>query len=190
MPFYWLGQLIGGIVGGTINYVLWRPVISNFEKLNDIDRGSPKSDITASLGFGVFPFPAAAAANQWPDDIISPGQAFMVEAFGAAVLCFVVFMILDHRNSTLSSKDNAPVLIGLSIGAMISIISPLTTGCFNPARDLGPRIVGVIAGWGSRAFPGKDNGFWVYIFGPIVGAPIGGAFYDYWYARAYSGKAF
>lgn len=188
VPLYWLGQVIGGIVGGTINYVLWRPVIATFENLNGIDRGTPASDITASLGFGVFPFPAAAAANNWPADMISPGQAFMIEAFGAGVLCFVVFMILDSRNTTLSSKDLAPVIIGLSIGAMISIISPLTTGCFNPARDLGPRIVGVIAGWGSRAFPGKDSGFWVYLLAPIVGAITGGAFYDYWYARAYSGK--
>jgi glycerol uptake facilitator protein len=182
--------VLGGVVGGTLNYLLWRPIIGTFEELNKIVRGSPDSDITASLGFGVFPFPAAAAANKWPADVVSPGQALLVEAFGAAVLCFVVFMILDSRNTTLASKDNAPVIIGLSIGAMISVISPLTTGCFNPARDLGPRIVGVIAGWGARAFPGKDSGFWVYIVGPILGAPVGGALYDLAYARAYSGKRF
>jgi glycerol uptake facilitator protein len=155
VPLYWLGQVIGGVIGGTINYLLWRPVIATYEDLKNITRGTPASDITASLGFGVFPFPAAAAANEWPADLISPGQAFMVEAFGAGMLCFVVFMILDSRNTTLVSKDSAPIIIGLSIGAMISVISPLTTGCFNPARDLGPRIVGAIAGWGSRAFPGK-----------------------------------
>jgi glycerol uptake facilitator-like aquaporin len=37
---------------------------------------------------------------------------------------------------------------------------------------------------------GKDSGFWVYLIGPIVGATSGGAFYDFWYARAYSGKRF
>lgn len=173
-----------------MNYGLWRPVIATFENNNGIDRGTPESDITASLGFGVFPFPAAAAANKWPADVVSPGQAVLVEAFGAAVLCFVVFMILDSRNKTLGNKDIAPFIIALSIGAMISIISPLTTGCFNPARDFGPRIIGAMAGWGSRAFPGKDSGFWVYIIGPCLGAPIGGALYDFLYSRAYTGKMF
>lgn len=190
VPVCWAAQVLGGIVGGTINHLLWRPVIATFEDLNKIVRGSPEYDLTASLGFGVFPFPAAAAANKWPADVTSPGQAFMVEAFGAAALCFVVFMIRDSRNTTLASKDNAPVIIGLSIGAMTSTILPLTTGCFNPARDFGPRIVGAIAGWGSRAFPGKDSGFWIYPLGPTTGAPIGGALCDYLYSRAYGGKMF
>lgn len=170
-----------------MNFGLWRPVIAQFEAANDIVRGRASSDASA-VGFGVFPFPAAAKANNWPSDIINPGQAMFVEAFGAGLLCFIVFMILDTRNTTLRDKGGAPVLIGLTIGGMISIISPLTTGCFNPARDFGPRLVGAMAGWGSRAFPGKDNGFWVYIIGPILGAIVGGAIYDFWYSRAYTGK--
>lgn len=176
------------MLGGALNYGLWRPIIANFEKANNITRGSPTSDITASLGFGVFPFPAAQRDNEWPADIINPGQAMFIEAFGAGLLCFVVFMILDERNTTLKNKGIAPIIIGLSIGAMISIISPLTTGCFNPARDFGPRLIGAMAGWGRRAFPGKDSGFWVYLVGPPLGALAGGAVYDFWYSRAYSGK--
>lgn len=180
--------MIGAFFGGALNYGLWRPVINNYEKVNDIVRGTPASDVTASLGFGVFPFPAAAAANKWPADLINPGQALFIEAFGAGLLCFIVFMILDERNTTIKSKDAAPIIIGLTIGSMISIISPLTTGCFNPARDFGPRLFGVMAGWGSRAFPGKDNGFWIYILGPVLGAIIGGAIYEFLYSRSYLGK--
>lgn len=190
VPFYWASQVLGGIIGGTVNYILWRTVILNYEDVNNIDRGTPESDVTASLGFGVFPFPAARELNGWPEKLISPGQALLIEAFGAGVLAFVVFMILDSRNTSLGSKDLAPVFIGLVIAAVIGTLSPLTTGCFNPARDLGPRIVGVIAGFGSRAFPGKDSGFWVYILGPLIGAPMGGALYDFVLARAYNGKMF
>ena len=136
----------------------------------------------------MFPFPAAQEGNEWPSNVINPGQAMFIEAFGAGLLCFIVFMILDARNTTLKDKGIAPIIIGLSIGAMISIMSPMTTGCFNPARDFGPRLFRVIAGWGRRAFPEKDNGFWVYLVGPPLGALAAGAIYDFWYSRAYSGK--
>jgi glycerol uptake facilitator protein len=44
----------------------------------------------------------------------------------------------------------------------------------NPARDFGPRIVAYFAGWDLVAF----QGWWVYMFAPIIGATLGGAFAD------------
>ena len=40
---------------------------------------------------------------------------------------------------------------------------------FNPARDFGPRIIALWAGWGSVAM----KGWWVYVAAPLVGAPVG-----------------
>lgn len=45
----------------------------------------------------------------------------------------------------------------------------------NPARDLGPRLVSALAGWGSAAL---STGWWVYSTGPIVGGILGGAAYN------------
>lgn len=185
---YILSQTFGGFVGGALNYGIWHNIIKNYEAANNIVRGEPSSDVTASCSFGVFPFPLAAKNNDWPLDIINPGQALFVEAFGAGLLCFIVFVMLDARNITIQSKDSAPLIIGLSIGSMIGTISPITTGCFNPARDFGPRIFGLMAGWGSRAIPGKDNGFWVYLLGPVLGAICGGGIYELCFYRAYAGK--
>lgn len=39
----------------------------------------------------------------------------------------------------------------------------------NPARDLGPRLVMSVAGWGMAAF----TNWWVYLLAPLVGGPIG-----------------
>lgn len=188
VPLYILSQVLGAMLGAALNYGFWRPVIMNFEAVKKIVRGQPNSDLSASLGFGVFPFPQAQIDNDWPADIVTPAQAMFIEAFGAGLLCFVVFMILDEKNIMLKNKGIAPIIIALTVGALIGILSPLTTGCFNPARDFGPRLIGFIAGWGRRAFPGKDNGFWVYWVGPILGAIIGGVIYDLWYSRAYSSK--
>lgn len=189
VPVYWLAQYFGGWFGAVLNFAIWRAAIANYENFNGIDRGSAASDITFSLFGCVFPFPPGLGPN-WPEDLVSSGQAVLVEAIGTAVLCFVAFMVLDERNSTLKRKEFAPVLIGLVIAADITVLSPLTGGAFNPARDGGPRVLAAMAGWGRRAFPGKGSGFWVYFVGPVLGAIIGGSVYDFGVSRAYKGKMF
>lgn len=65
------------------------------------------------------------------------------------------------------------------MAVLISLYAPLNQAGFNPARDFGPRIVAAFAGWGEVAIPGPQGGFWTYILGPLFGAPIGGAVYDF-----------
>jgi glycerol uptake facilitator-like aquaporin len=105
-------------------------------------------------------------------------MAASVEGAGAAVLAFVIFALVDRRNVSLMAKQFAPVLIGATVAVIISVIAPITQAGINPARDLGPRIVAYAMGWGGIAIPGPDGGFWVYIVGPLVGAPLGAVLYD------------
>lgn len=58
---------------------------------------------------------------------------------------------------------------------------------WNPARDFGPRLVALMAGYGSIAIPGPRYGFWAYIVGPLIGAPIGAFVYDVILARGLRG---
>jgi glycerol uptake facilitator protein len=47
--------------------------------------------------------------------------------------------------------------------------------CFNPARDLGPRLFSAVAGWGSVPFTANGIGWLtVYILAPVLGAVVGG----------------
>ena len=64
------------------------------------------------------------------------------------------------------------------MAALISLFAPLTQAGWNPARDFGPRLVAYFAGWGEIAIPGPRVGFWAYIAGPMLGAPLGAALHE------------
>jgi glycerol uptake facilitator protein len=99
---------------------------------------------------------------------VSTATAFLAEALGTGLLAFVIFALTNEKNDTMK-KGFAPPLIGLTVGALIAVIAPLTQAGFNPARDFGPRIVAYLAGWKAVAF----QKWWVYAAAPMVGAPIG-----------------
>lgn len=109
----------------------------------------------------------------------SLGHAFLVEAWGTALLAFVIFALTDPRNTAIgggNAKVAVPFMIGALVGVNLSLYAPITQAGWNPARDFGPRIVAAIAGWGDVAIAGPRDGFWVYILAPIVGAVCGGGF--------------
>jgi glycerol uptake facilitator len=68
------------------------------------------------------------------------------------------------------------VAIGLSFGANAGY-------AINPARDFGPRLFALIAGWGKVALPGNygnvNTYFWIPIIGPLLGGAIGAYVYDF-----------
>ncbi|MCD8533680.1 MAG: aquaporin, partial [Verrucomicrobia bacterium] len=66
------------------------------------------------------------------------------------------------------------IWMGGVLFVLICMMGPLTMGCFNPARDIGPRLVGVLGGWGEVAWGWRD-GWWVvvYVVSPVCGALMG-----------------
>ncbi len=179
MLVYWAGQLAGAILAGAVVLLFFGTFIDEFEDQNAIDRGEPGSELSA-MAFGeYFPNPDLFGTGEEAADLVSPLHAFAVEAFGTAVLALVIFAVIDRRNVSLPSKGMAPFFIGFTVAVLISLFAPITQAGWNPARDFGPRIVAFAAGWGDIAIPGPRSGFWVYITGPLVGAPIGAAIWDY-----------
>jgi glycerol uptake facilitator protein len=108
---------------------------------------------------------------------VSEPAAFAAEALATLVLALVVFAVTDERNSAAPPGRLAPAFIGLTVGALIAVLAPLTQACFNPARDAGPRLFAFLAGWGPIAL-GRGTGFLtVYILAPVLGAVTGGGLY-------------
>jgi glycerol uptake facilitator protein len=110
-------------------------------------------------------------------DRMAEWRAFTAEVIGTAILLLVIFCTTDANN-----KDRPQILtaatIGLTVTLLISLLGPLTMACFNPARDLGPRLFSSAAGWGSIPFTTNGLGWLtVYIIAPILGGLLGGGIY-------------
>lgn len=161
LPFIF-AQVLGAIAAAGVNFALFFDSIAQFEAANNIIRGSVES-IKSASAFGEY----------W--SVSSWGAAFFAEAYGTAMLAFMIFALTNPKNDTTSKSPHLiPPLIGATVGALISVIAPLTQAGFNPARDFGPRIIAWMAGWGNVAM----QGWWVYVLAPIVGAIVGGKLAD------------
>ena len=178
LPLYWSAQLAGAVLAGLAVLVVFGSSISRFEESRGIVRGEPGSQLSA-MAFGeYFPNPDIVGVDQEARRLISSGGAVLVEAFGTGILVLVIFSLTDRRRAVVPAGNLTPLLIGLTVAALISVFAPLTQGGWNPARDFGPRIVAWLAGWDSIAIPGPSSGFWVYIVGPLVGGPLGAAVHE------------
>ncbi|KAL7747361.1 hypothetical protein RI367_007264 [Sorochytrium milnesiophthora] len=178
---YILAQVAGATTAGAVLYGVWAPVIAHFETQHGIVRGQPGSERSAMVMGEYFPNPGAFSPSDTVtqaalDLLVIPARAILVEALGTGILMCVIFCLTDRCNK-ITPAGFAPFFIGFTVAVLIAIFAPLTQAGWNPARDFGPRLVAAMAGWGSVAIPGPRNGFWVYIVGPFIGAPLGGALY-------------
>lgn len=171
LPGYLTAQFLGAFVAGCLIYLLFSPSIVAYENAHEIIRGSTESVATAKM-FGEFYGGGAA--------VVSMPLAIAAEAFGTFLLVLFIFALTEGCNVGRPSDAMSPVFIGLTVASVIFLIAPLTQAGLNPARDLGPRIVAWLTGWGSTAFPDNSGGFfWVYILGPVIGGTVAAWFFMY-----------
>jgi MIP family channel proteins len=91
-------------------------------------------------------------------------RAFVVELGYTALLGFVIMGATAER----SPPAVVPFAIGATVYAGALVTGPLTGGSFNPARSLGPAIVG-----------GVWTAHWLYWVAPIAGMGIGMRLYGW-----------
>ena len=177
--------MIGAFAAAAVALFVFGGSITAYEQKNQIERGLPGSEATAMVFGEFFPNPGGKALTDSARETMSHGAAFGAEVIGTAILLLVIFCVTDERNETRPQLLTAAT-IGLTVTLLISLLGPLTMACFNPARDLGPRIFSALAGW--RTVPFTANGFgWltVYIIAPIVGGLLGGGIYRIFFRTGY-----
>ncbi|MBR3531049.1 MAG: aquaporin, partial [Bacteroidaceae bacterium] len=110
--------------------------------------------------------------------VVSLPLAMLGEGFGTFLLALFIFALTEDCNVGRPSSDLQPLFIGLTVSSIIFFVAPLTQAGLNPARDLGPRIVAYLAGWGDAALPDRVGGwFWVYVLAPVLGSSLAALFF-------------
>lgn len=109
--------------------------------------------------------------------------AVIAEIFGTAVLLWGVLASGDGNNTGLM-HNMGPFLVGGTVLAVGLSLGGPSGYAINPARDLGPRIFGLIVGT-----PDMFTGFYwlIPIIAPILGGIIGAYTYD-WFVTSYLPK--
>ena len=174
---YWVAQFTGAVLAGAVVLATFGPFLARFEAEHTITRGAAGSELSAMVFGEYFPNPAIFGTDGAARALVSPLAAVGIEALGTGILMFMILALTDRRSGARPGAL-APFFIGFTVAVLISLFAPLTQAGWNPARDFGPRLVAYLAGWGGVAIPGPAGGFWVYIVGPLVGAPIGALLYD------------
>jgi glycerol uptake facilitator protein len=198
VPSYVVGQMAGAFVAAAALYGVFHGFVSDREADKGIGRGTPPSIITAMCYGEYYPSPGPIstspgkydqAAHDELDALVGQSEACGAEFVATMILALVVFAVTDSKNPGAPDPRFAPFFVGLCVAALISVIAPLTQSCLNPARDFGPRIFAMLAGWGSAAFPGPRGALGtlaVYLIAPVLGAIVGGGIYTRFMAKDHS----
>ncbi len=172
VPGYILSQMAGAFLAAAVLFVCFGPAISRFEEKSGIVRGQTGSEASAMV-FGEY-FPNPGGKPLADDPWLPASTAIACEVIATAILVLVIFSVTDPKNTS-QPRSTVPLTIGLTVTLLISLFGPLTMACFNPARDLAPRLFSSMVGWGNVPFTANGSGWLtVYILAPIVGAILGG----------------
>ena len=153
---YILAQTAAAFIAAAIVYWNYHPAFLKFD---------PMLEKTAGI-FGTFPtFPQLPAAG------------FFDQVLGTALLLFLIFAVTDEHNAP-PAANLAPLVIGLIVVAIGMAYGGMHGYAINPARDFGPRLFTVLAGFKNNGLTDGSGVFWVPIAGPILGGIVGGGLYD------------
>lgn len=163
--YYIVAQMIGFFIGAAIVFAVY------YGKWIEVD---PAFENTA----GVFStFPAV------------PGflYGFIDQVVGTFLLIFLILASGD-ANNTPAGANLGPIIVGLIIVVIGTSFGYMHGYAINPARDLGPRLFSVLAGFKNNGLTDGTNVWIVPVIGPIVGGVLGAIVYDITIGKIFSKK--
>ncbi len=103
---------------------------------------------------------------------------FLDQVIGTGLLLLLIFAITDEYNSP-PGNGLAPLMIGLVVVAIGISFGGMHGYAINPARDFGPRLFTVAAGFHNNGITDGRRVWWVPVVAPLLGGLIGGVVYDF-----------
>ncbi len=154
---YSIAQIAGAFLAAALVYRNYLPAFHAVD---------PQLERTAGI-FTTFPaFPSL------------PQAGFLDQVIGTALLLLFIFAITDDLNSP-PAANLAPLMIGLVVVAIGMSFGGMHGYAINPARDFGPRLFTVVAGFRNNGLTDGNRVWWVPVVAPLVGGIAGAAVYDF-----------
>ncbi|POM57443.1 Aquaporin [Phytophthora palmivora] len=154
-PGYMFSQFLGAFCGA---FTIW---VMQWQNLNKVD---PNRETTQS------------SFATYPAEGISNLTAFYTEFIGTAMLVLAIYAITDTKNRPAGKYGNA-FAFALMIMALGMAFGMNTGYAVNPARDFGPRLFTLCAGWGTKTFTSHHYYFWIPIVSDLLGGVCGAGLY-------------
>ncbi|HEY3953425.1 MAG TPA: aquaporin [Streptosporangiaceae bacterium] len=110
-------------------------------------------------------FTHVSAGGNYP--ISAPGGDWRSLVMETVLTAVLVSIILNTATGSRSIGHNAALAVGSTVALLGLFASPISGASMNPARSLGPDIVG-----------NDYTGWWIYLAGPVLGAVIAVAIID------------
>jgi glycerol uptake facilitator protein len=152
---YTAAQVAGAFAGAALVYVNYLPAFRKFD---------PTLALQQTTGvFTTFP--------RFPDQ---PAFGLLDQVIGTALLIGLILAITDPRNRPVSTGWQ-PLAVGLVVVAIGISWGGMHGYAINPARDFGPRLFTLVAGFQKTGF--DSHVFLVPIIGPLVGGLLGALVY-------------
>jgi len=107
-----------------------------------------------------------------------PQAGFLDQLIGTGLLVLMIFAIIDEFNAP-PGANLAPALIGLVVVAIGMSFGGMHGYPINPARDFGPRLFTVFAGFHNNGLTDGTHVWWIPIVAPLLGGLSGAALYDW-----------
>ncbi len=159
-PIYLCGQMIGAMFAGVALWIFFKDSVQ-------------AALVADNLTMGVVSGPSSIWCEVFPNTakgVIPAGIAAFAEGLGVFLLVIIIFSMTEGCNLGRPSDDIFPLFIGFTVSCLIGTIGPMTNAGLNPARDIGPRIVGYLVGFKNVAF--STEVFLVYTLAPCVGSAL------------------
>jgi glycerol uptake facilitator protein len=154
---YSIVQTVGAFAAAGLVYANYLPAFRQVD---------PQLEKTAGV-FTTFPaFPAL------------PQAGFLDQFVGTAFLLLLIFAIVDEWNLP-PGANLTPLMIGLVVVAIGMSFGGMHGYAINPARDFGPRLFTVVAGFRNNGLTDGTRVWWVPVVAPLLGGLAGAAVYDF-----------
>jgi glycerol uptake facilitator protein len=154
---YSIAQTAGAFAAAAVVFWNYRPAFLNVD---------PNLQNTAGV-FTTFPaFPGL------------PQAGFLDQFIGTGLLMLLIFAIVDELN-TPPGANLAPAMIGLVVVAIGMSFGGMHGYAINPARDFGPRMFAVVAGFRNNGITDGTRVWWIPVVAPLLGGLAGAALYDF-----------